>query len=375
MVAKMSDAEAQQYFASQDNDDFARDRRQMGKHDSAAVIVNLTSEKGQQLNGQRCKVIGIDPPGSNRRLRVRTTGGEEMRLKRSNVLVANLWASEPSRSSMRAEAVMSYARGAAAAFPGGADGLCLAQVARHKLLSEYMDPAVGAEKAETARELRAAAPPIRCNDWLFGGPYTGKEAMVSEHLHTSFGACYGNGFVCFEKFSEGLTAAGGSDCPVCLQEIARGTSLCTLPCGHGFHAACVKEALLHQRACPICRASVADPEQMLQSFEASAASRTVMRLAEWVQSGMCERCQMAIIEKQQVGMTTVGGETSLTASGRPVTVSEAGAQGVKMGVQRTVSNDSAEGQRIAAALEAGKEAARSAAASASSAAAPSPASA
>ncbi|XP_078325705.1 uncharacterized protein LOC111122894 [Crassostrea virginica] len=45
----------------------------------------------------------------------------------------------------------------------------------------------------------------------------------------------------------------GPGCRVCLSSFRSGDKLCTLPCKHDYHAACVKEWLKRNASCPICR--------------------------------------------------------------------------------------------------------------------------
>jgi len=46
-----------------------------------------------------------------------------------------------------------------------------------------------------------------------------------------------------------------SECAVCLDPLASGANLCTLPCTHTFHAACVEglRSFGIQQVCPMCR--------------------------------------------------------------------------------------------------------------------------
>ncbi|EFJ50997.1 hypothetical protein VOLCADRAFT_38241, partial [Volvox carteri f. nagariensis] len=53
-------------------------------------------------------------------------------------------------------------------------------------------------------------------------------------------------------------AAGppGLTCPVCLDAVAEGSTVMTLPCLHQFHAACVTPWLRQQglyATCPMCK--------------------------------------------------------------------------------------------------------------------------
>lgn len=51
--------------------------------------------------------------------------------------------------------------------------------------------------------------------------------------------------------------AGGTDCAVCLSELADGDKVRELPnCGHAFHVECVDAWLRAKSTCPLCRADV-----------------------------------------------------------------------------------------------------------------------
>ena len=44
------------------------------------------------------------------------------------------------------------------------------------------------------------------------------------------------------------------ECPICLEDFKEGEPVKRLPCGHLFHAACVKEWIVDVRGvCPLCR--------------------------------------------------------------------------------------------------------------------------
>lgn len=47
-------------------------------------------------------------------------------------------------------------------------------------------------------------------------------------------------------------------CAICLCAISAGEAEATLPCGHGFHGACVAQWLTRSKRCPQCRRSLAD---------------------------------------------------------------------------------------------------------------------
>ena len=47
-----------------------------------------------------------------------------------------------------------------------------------------------------------------------------------------------------------------SDCPVCLEKLGSHDEVCTLGCGHLFHATCMYKWLETTHTCPCCRQSV-----------------------------------------------------------------------------------------------------------------------
>ncbi|THD28410.1 hypothetical protein D915_000756 [Fasciola hepatica] len=48
----------------------------------------------------------------------------------------------------------------------------------------------------------------------------------------------------------------GPICAICVRSYEIGETCATLPCFHIFHAQCIREWLLKQATCPICRRSI-----------------------------------------------------------------------------------------------------------------------
>ena len=68
---------------------------------------------------------------------------------------------------------------------------------------------------------------------------------------------------------------GEGECAVCLGEFVQGESVKLLPCGHGYHGACIDKWLLGQTAeprCPLCKAVAIRPEAAEASAGASAGA-------------------------------------------------------------------------------------------------------
>jgi len=68
----------------------------------------------------------------------------------------------------------------------------------------------------------------------------------------------------------GVGSPRGEDkCAVCQFEWAAGDEQAVLPCGHAYHAACVKAWLGVSKACPICKADVVEAERKEEEEDAS----------------------------------------------------------------------------------------------------------
>ncbi|KAK4969245.1 hypothetical protein LTR66_011733 [Elasticomyces elasticus] len=53
-----------------------------------------------------------------------------------------------------------------------------------------------------------------------------------------------------------LDESGKAECSICMDEVARGEEVTTLPCTHWFHFECVKAWLSEHDTCPQCRAGI-----------------------------------------------------------------------------------------------------------------------
>lgn len=281
------------------------------------VIVHLASARGAELNGRRCNVVGCDPPShDDPRVHVQIAAGDvPLRLRQSNLCEAKLYSSEPSKTLMSAKGVQHFAQKAVMCRVA-ADGsdprelYVFGQRGRYDLLCS-LKPG-----------LEALPAPVKCCDWNVGGCCDGlpeKDRLVAASTNAFKSGCYGDGYVHFERMAENLISPGDLTCTVCLEEIPRGNRIASLPCGHAFHEACAKPALesTHMR-CPVCRDEIkGDPTDHLNSFALPAMHRIQLRFCEFIDSGMCERCQMAILEKSQFARVTLtNGSTCFAVDGR-----------------------------------------------------------
>ncbi|XP_011012829.1 PREDICTED: RING-H2 finger protein ATL52-like [Populus euphratica] len=74
------------------------------------------------------------------------------------------------------------------------------------------------------------------------------------------------------KYKKGDGFVEGTDCSVCLGEFQENESLRVLPkCSHAFHLPCIDTWLKSHASCPLCRANIADPTNVLPGTQAPPA--------------------------------------------------------------------------------------------------------
>jgi len=289
----------------------------MSRSRSEMVIVHLQSARGSELNGRRCHVVGIDHPQGNeeRRLHVKMVSGESLRIRATNLCLAKLHSCEPSKSRMSDQGLAMMA-GRAIRARGSEDGtVCsrddfvLGQVGRYDLLASL-------------DEQQALPSPVPCCHWNVMGccdALPEKENMIAQSWTRLAPTCYGDGLVHLKRLGEGIVSCGDLTCSICLDAIASGEFVSSLPCGHQFHEECITPALeATKMKCPNCRFEIkGDPDAQFNAYTQPALRRIVTRFCEFIDSGMCERCQMAVIEKQQYGKVTLpDGRTVVTIGGK-----------------------------------------------------------
>lgn len=199
------------------------------------VIVGLTSSRGAELNGQRVTAIGSDPASHpDPRVQVKTEGGEKLRVRSTNLCVARLHSSEPSRTRMSAKGVRLMARSAVRgrALEDGSDareGFLFGQRGRYDHLravggegkAMWQKGAAAEAKAEAEAEAEVSLPPpVPCCATDLCGCLDGlgeKETLIAKHFMSLRPGCYGDGYAHLERMGEGLYAprGGGLTCSVC----------------------------------------------------------------------------------------------------------------------------------------------------------------
>ena len=259
----------------------------------------------------------IDHPQGNeeRRLHVKMVSGESLRIRATNLCLAKLHSCEPSKSRMSDQGLAMMA-GRAIRARGSEDGtVCsrddfvLGQVGRYDLLASL-------------DEQQALPSPVRCCHWNVMGccdALPEKENMIAQSWTRLAPTCYGDGLVHLKRLGEGIVSCGDLTCSICLDAIASGEFVSSLPCGHQFHEECITPALeATKMKCPNCRFEIkGDPDAQFNAYTQPALRRIVTRFCEFIDSGMCERCQMAVIEKQQYGKVTLpDGRTVVTIGGK-----------------------------------------------------------
>ena len=67
-----------------------------------------------------------------------------------------------------------------------------------------------------------------------------------------------------KRYSITEAASAPGECAICLQAVAPLASLKELPCGHCFHAPCLRRWLAQSRSCPCCRAALPPTADMVE---------------------------------------------------------------------------------------------------------------
>ncbi|CAL4888753.1 unnamed protein product [Urochloa decumbens] len=76
---------------------------------------------------------------------------------------------------------------------------------------------------------------------------------------------------------ESGAAAGGEQCPVCLEDMEAGEMVRQLPaCKHLFHVECIDMWLQSHRTCPLCRCNIMRSQRKVAAVKAAAAAEEEM---------------------------------------------------------------------------------------------------
>ena len=85
----------------------------------------------------------------------------------------------------------------------------------------------------------------------------------------------------------------GTDCAICFEPVGD-KDIVSLPCRHMLHLQCSAGWLEEHGTCPTCRQK---PPVHWRDYSTPAEQKVLVRLREWVISGMCERCQAVFHER------------------------------------------------------------------------------
>jgi len=244
------------------------------------VVRHLKSVRGAQLNGRRGMVVAADTtaPGGPRLL-VRIDGEQAaIRLKAVNLAEPGSFTDAPSLSRVPPDRLVFLLR------------RVVAEKAEEVSAEGMERPDMVARLAHWRKHLdeQRLPPPVACMDPLLSAAEVAAAPLLTCMTQLR-PCCTGDGTADAARFGEGLYGAGDV-CAVCLSDLPFGLPVTGLPCGHVFHKACAADALAVRHACPSC-ARVPPPALNGGDFTVDSADQLLVRLKEWVVSGMCERCQ------------------------------------------------------------------------------------
>jgi Ring finger domain len=290
------------------------------------VLSHLESEKGKQLNGRRCQVVGSDPfpigSSSNdssgrhkntstikygkalldRRVHVKVLNadtlqpeGKTITIKPKNMVDPKHCCPVSSRTIPEQETLRRVNLAMDRAIEEGRDKFNPRddfhdRYFRYKFLKEHLPDHL--------------PPPTKCMDPMVPPDKLGEAALIKEACTP---ACVGDGFVDFTQFGGGLLGSDDDDCPICHEQLFEGSL--RLPCGHMFHAICTKEWLEEHGTCPTCRRELINPWQSY--YFDDVGQQIQRRIEEWFLSGMCERCQAAYQENDPLVTVTTADGTNI----------------------------------------------------------------
>jgi hypothetical protein len=55
----------------------------------------------------------------------------------------------------------------------------------------------------------------------------------------------------------------GSECSICLETYRSGQEVSILSCSHEYHSSCIKEWMIKNRSCPMCRKDIHNQPQFV----------------------------------------------------------------------------------------------------------------
>ena len=76
-------------------------------------------------------------------------------------------------------------------------------------------------------------------------------------------------------------AAHPSECPICYEEITKGSGITTLSCSHSFHLKCIAVWILKSETCPCCRKEVSEHEKIADLVDHSTSIHRASRLEDF----------------------------------------------------------------------------------------------
>jgi len=261
-------------------------------------IAFLRSDKGKELNGQFCQVVGFERDTVDIRLKCRLEDSEETvkLLKYSNLV--------PEEVSALLEKYMEHSAPLSDATLAG----CLERaLEKHNGTTDQEDYAHRLEHYRNLlQKMESSESSSTDLDYCFpcgAGAELLPVDSIGVALKVMKPACCGDGNFDIRFVDRGLKGDDREECTICLEVLAADSdeALVTLPCLHIFHEKCIVRCLESDTGrqnwnCPTCRRVV--PEDM-STYRVNYDTHLQCRIDEYPLSGFCTKCQLWIMERNR----------------------------------------------------------------------------
>lgn len=275
-------------------------------------VDHLTSEKGKELNGKTCNVIGVTlnhvtNPQARLQCQIINDDGSESRpllLKGCNLVPLEAQVMKDLFSNSEPLSDSEIIKGIRSALSQHDDDSCRKdlnhRIQLYKKLLEKLESRSDGSQANCLDDEEYCLP---CGA-TYVNNHTELDNIFDWVMTVTRPACVGDKKMDLRFVDIGLKGDGVETCTICtltLDANDKGASLVILPCVHAFHSSCLEEWLqsdLGRRnwSCPTCRAHVPN---LVYTYKVAYKSQLRNRFHEFLLSGFCPKCVIWVMERNR----------------------------------------------------------------------------